>query len=84
LTKKKWFPSKRSGSKRSGYKDKKDDQKGFFNCKKHGYFKADYLEMQKYKLKKRSFKRENFKSKVEKSFMTTWDQLDKEIEYAKR
>jgi len=46
LTKnKKRFPGKSSGSKGSGYKDKKDDQKGCFNCKKHAHFISDCLEL---------------------------------------
>jgi len=48
-------------SRRSGYKSfKREDQKGFFNCKKPGHFIVDCLDLQKEKskdkLKKSTFK----------------------------
>lgn len=43
LIKKKRFSDRSSGPKGSGYRDKKYDQKGCFNCKKYGHFTADML-----------------------------------------
>ena len=49
-------------SRRSGYKgSKKEDQKGYFNCKKPRHFIADCPDLQKEKLKDKS-KKSTFKS----------------------
>ncbi|KEH22038.1 transmembrane protein, putative [Medicago truncatula] len=66
---------KSNRSKGSGYKDKKDDRKGCFNCKKLVHFISDCPELLKNKLKNESSKKENFKSKVNKSHMATWEDL---------
>jgi len=58
LTKK----NKKFLSRRSGYKSsKKEDQKGFFNCKKHEHFIANCPDLQKEKSKDKS-KKSTFKS----------------------
>jgi len=70
-------------SKRDGYKSfKKEDQKGCFNCKKHGHFIVDCLDLQKEKSKdkskKSSFNSRKFRKQIQKSLMATWEDLDSE------
>jgi len=49
-------------SRRSSYKgSRKEDQKGFFNCKKPGHFIADFSDLQKGKSKEK-FKKSTFES----------------------
>jgi len=69
---------RRSGSKWSSYKDKKDNQKGCFNCKKPGHLIAYCPDLQKNKSKKESSKKENFIRRVKKNLMPTWEDLDNE------
>ncbi|MCI63170.1 serine/threonine protein kinase SRPK1, partial [Trifolium medium] len=70
--------NKGNGSRSSGYKEKKEDQKNCFNCKKPGHFIADCPELSsKEKSKRSSSKKENFKNKIKKSLMATWEDLDK-------
>ncbi|MCI06846.1 serine/threonine protein kinase SRPK1, partial [Trifolium medium] len=60
------------------YKEKKDEQKNCFHCKKPGYFIADCPEMSSKENNKRSSsKRESFKNKIKKSLMATWEDLEK-------
>jgi len=70
-------------SKRGGYKSfKKEDQKGCFNCKKHGHFIANCPNLQKEKSKdkskKSSFNSRKFRKQIKKSLMATWKDLDSE------
>ena len=63
---------------RSGYKgSRKEDQKGFFNCKKPEHFIADCPDLQKEKSKDKS------KKQIKQSLMATWEDLDSESEYDK-
>jgi len=59
------YPTKKNKkflSRRSSYKgSKKEDRKGFFNCKKPGHFIADCPDLQKEKSKKPTFKSNKFK-----------------------
>jgi hypothetical protein len=64
----------------SGYKDKKDDQKGCFNCKKPDHFIAYCSKLQKDKSKKERSKNESFRNKVSKSLMSTCEMLDEETD----
>jgi len=75
-------------SRRSGYKgSRKQDQKGCFNCKKHGHFIADCPDLQKEKSKDKSkkstFKSKKIKKQIKQSLMATWEDLDNESEYDK-
>ncbi|MCH92043.1 serine/threonine protein kinase SRPK1, partial [Trifolium medium] len=66
-----------NGSRNSGYKDKNDDQKNCFHCKKPGHFIADCPEMSsKDRLKRNSSKKDHFKNRIKKSLMATWEDLD--------
>jgi len=67
-------------SKGSSYKDKKDDHKGYFNCKKLGHFICDFPELQKDKSKKENTKKDNFRIRVKKCLMLTWEGLDEETD----
>jgi len=63
-------------SKNGGYKSsKKEDQKGCFNCKKHGHFIVECLDLQKEKSKdkskKSSFNSRKFRKQIKKSLMAT-------------
>lgn len=49
------FYGKSNDFKESSSKDKADDQKNCFNCKKSGHFKDDYPDLQKDGPKKGSF-----------------------------
>ncbi|KAI5429114.1 hypothetical protein KIW84_033926 [Lathyrus oleraceus] len=71
------------GFRGSSSKEKKDDQKGCFNCKKPNHFIADYPEVQKDKSKKVSFQRDIFINKFKKSIMATCDELDNEQYFEK-
>lgn len=81
--KNKRFCRKSSGFRGSGSREKKDDHKGYFNCKKPGHFIVECPELQKDNPKKGSFKKYSFKNIFKKSLMTTWDELDNEEEYKK-
>lgn len=74
--KNKRFYGKTSVFRGSSSKEKKDDQKGCFNYKKHGHFIADCPEVQKNKSKKGSYQKDSFRNKFKKSLMATWDELD--------
>jgi len=70
---------------RSGYKgSKKEDQKGFFNCKKPGHFIVDCPDLQKEKSKDKSkkltFKSNKIKKQIKKRLTATWEDLDSESE----
>jgi hypothetical protein len=66
-------------SRGSGYKgSRKEDQKGCFNCKKHGHFIADCPDLQKEKSKKANFKSNKFRRQIKQSLMATWEDLDNE------
>jgi len=71
--------NKKLSNRGSGLSPKKEDQKGYFNCKKPGHFLADCPELQKDKtkdkIKKANFKSSNFRNKIKKSLMVTWDDL---------
>lgn len=63
-------------SKNGGYKNsKKEDQKGCFNCKKHGHFIVDCPDLQKEKSKdkskKSSFNTRKFRKQIKKNLMAT-------------
>jgi len=72
--KKKRFYGRRNGVKGSSNKEKKDEPKARFNYKKHGRSIVDYPGIQK-----ESSNKENFKSRVKKCLMVTWEDLD--VEY---
>ncbi|XP_045791692.1 uncharacterized protein LOC123886420 [Trifolium pratense] len=60
---------------------KKEEQKNCFNCKKPGHFIADYPEMSsKDKSKRYNSKKQQFKSKLKKSLMVTFEELSSEEE----
>jgi len=70
-------------SKRGGYKSsKKEDQKGYFNCKKPVHFIVDCPDLQKEKSKdkskKSSFNSRKFRKQIKKSVMATSEDLDSE------
>jgi len=70
-------------SKKGGYKSsKKEDQKGFFNCKKPEHFIVECPDLQKEKSKdkskKSSFNSRKFRKQIKKSLMATWEDLDSE------
>ncbi|KEH41530.1 hypothetical protein MTR_1g052045 [Medicago truncatula] len=75
-------------SKRGGYKScKKEDHKGFFNCKKSRHFIADCPNLQKEKpkdkSKKSNFNAGKFRKQIKKSLMETWEDLDSESDSEK-
>jgi len=76
--KKKRFPRRSSTVRGSNYIEKKNEQKTNLNCKKLGHSLFDSLDLQKDKPKKESSKNENFKHKVKKILMETWEDLDVE------
>ncbi|KAI5419969.1 hypothetical protein KIW84_043947 [Lathyrus oleraceus] len=45
-------------------------------CKKPGHFIGNCPGLQKDKSKKGSYHKDNFRNKVKKSFMATWNELD--------
>jgi len=65
----------------------KEDQKGYFNCKKPGHFIADCPDLQKEKSKDKSrksnFKSNKIKKQIKQSLMATWENLDIESKYDK-
>ncbi|KAK2432209.1 gag-protease polyprotein [Trifolium repens] len=66
-----------SSKKISSGKDKKEDQSKCFKCNKPGNFIADCPE-NKSRSSKQSSSKERYKSKVKKSFLATWEDLDKD------
>ncbi|CAJ2653255.1 unnamed protein product, partial [Trifolium pratense] len=71
----------RGGNSSRNFVSKKDDQKNCFNCKKPGHFIADCPEMSaKDKSKRYSSKKQQFKSKLRKSLMATFEELSSEEE----
>jgi hypothetical protein len=66
LNKKKRFHERSSDARGSSFRDKKDDPKVFFNCKKPGLFVGDCLDLRKDIPKKESSKKEAFKNIVDK------------------
>ncbi|PNX69873.1 hypothetical protein L195_g064632, partial [Trifolium pratense] len=57
------------------------EQKNCFNCKKPGHFIADCPEMSsKDKRKRYNSKKQQFKSKLKKSLMSTFEELSSEEE----
>ncbi|KAK2451204.1 hypothetical protein QL285_010275 [Trifolium repens] len=63
----------------SNVKDKKEDQSKCFKCNKPGHFIADCPE-NKSRPSRQSSSKERYKSKVKKSFLATWEDLDKDSE----
>ncbi|PNX58950.1 serine/threonine protein kinase SRPK1, partial [Trifolium pratense] len=64
------------GNNSRNFVSKKEDQKNCFNCKKPGHFIADCPEMSlKDKNKRYSSKKQQFKSKLKKSLMATFEEL---------
>ncbi|PNX78949.1 serine/threonine protein kinase SRPK1 [Trifolium pratense] len=60
---------------------KKEEQKNCFNCKKPGHFIADCPEISSMdKSKRYSSKKQQFKSKLKKSLMATFEELSSEEE----
>jgi hypothetical protein len=52
-----------------------------FNCKKTGHFIVDSHKLSsKDKVKKRNFNKENFKNKIKKSLIATWEDVDNDLE----
>ncbi|CAJ2647317.1 unnamed protein product [Trifolium pratense] len=69
------------GNSSRNFVSKKVDQKNCFNCKKSGHFIADCPEMSaKDKSKRYSSKKQQFKSKLKKSLMATFEELSSEEE----
>ncbi|KAK2369536.1 putative mitochondrial protein [Trifolium repens] len=66
-----------SSKRLSAAKDKKEDQSKCFKCNKPGHFIADCPE-NKSRSSKQSSSKERYKSKVKKSFLATWENLDKD------
>lgn len=61
LTKRnKIFSGKSNGFRGSSSKDKVDDQKNCFSCRKFGHFKDDYLDMENDRPKKGNIQKDNF------------------------
>lgn len=83
LTKKKSFSSWSSDSIGTGFKNKKENQNGCFDCKKSGHFIVDCPELQKGKSKKERYKKERYRSKLNKSLMATWNEYDEKLEFDK-
>ena len=77
------FSRRSSGFRGSSSRDKKDDQNGCFNYKNPSHFIIVCLELQKDKSKKIRYQKDNFRNKVKKSLMETWDKLVKEEETEK-
>ena len=72
-------------SRRSGYKGyRKEDEKGFFNCKKSGHFIVECPDLQKEKSKDKSmkstFKSKKIKKQIKQSLLATSADLDSESE----
>lgn len=65
-----WFSSK----------DNIGNHKNYFNCKKPRHFIDDFLDLHKEISKKGGFQKDIFISKLKKSPMATWDELDNEDE----
>ncbi|MCI24077.1 serine/threonine protein kinase SRPK1, partial [Trifolium medium] len=61
------------GSRSYGSRDKKEDQKTCYNCKKLGHFIADCPDLSA----KDKGKNVSYKNRVKKSLMATWEDLDK-------
>ncbi|KAK2373437.1 gag-protease polyprotein [Trifolium repens] len=73
------FSNRSSGSRSSGFKDKKEDLNKCFNCKKPGHFIADCPEKSsRDKVKGKSISKERFKNKVKKGLMATWEDINDE------
>ncbi|WJX52128.1 hypothetical protein P8452_38270 [Trifolium repens] len=66
-----------SSKRLSTAKDKKEDQNKCFKCNKPGHFIADCPE-NKSRSSKQSSSKERYKSKVKKSLLATWEDLDKD------
>ncbi|KAK2374267.1 putative mitochondrial protein [Trifolium repens] len=66
-----------SSKRLSTAKDKKEDQNKCFKCNKPGHFIADCPE-NKSRSSKQSSSKERYKSKVKKSFLAIWEDLDKD------
>ncbi|WJX67641.1 25S rRNA (cytosine(2870)-C(5))-methyltransferase [Trifolium repens] len=66
-----------SSKRMSTVKDKKEDQSKCFKCNKPGHFIADCPE-NKSRPSNQSSSKERYKSKVKKSFLATWEDLDKD------
>lgn len=67
--KNKRFSRRSSGFKGYSSREKKDDWKECFNCKKRDHFITDYPELQKDKSKKGRFQKDNLINKFKKSLM---------------
>ncbi|XP_050897907.1 uncharacterized protein LOC127104796 [Lathyrus oleraceus] len=67
-----------SGFKGFSSREKKDDHKGCFNCKKPSNFIAKCPELQNEKSKKGNFQKDSFRNKFKKSLMVMWDGLHNE------
>jgi hypothetical protein len=75
------FSNRSSGSRSSGFKDKKENLNKCFNCKKSGHLIADCPEKSsKDRVKGKSISKERFKNKVKKSLMATWEDINDESE----
>ena len=66
-----------SSKRTSASKDKKEDQSKCFKCNKPGHFIADCPE-NKSRSSKQSSSKERYNSKIKKSLLATWEDLDKD------
>ncbi|KAK2409825.1 hypothetical protein QL285_045226 [Trifolium repens] len=66
-----------SSKKIGATKEKKEEQSKCFKCNKPGHFIVDCPE-NKSRSSKRSSSKERYKTKVKKSFLATWEDLDKD------
>ncbi|KAI5383254.1 hypothetical protein KIW84_070602 [Lathyrus oleraceus] len=82
-SRKKRFSGRGSGFIGTSSNFNKDDQKGCFNCQKPDHLITYCPKLQKDKVKKGRFQKNNSRSKFKKSIMVTYDELDDDEEAGK-